>query len=67
MNSQVYNYTSDIPNNLSIWGLIQLQVCLWKVNAMAKKVSTLDPKDCYLGYYWDSMTTQTWIDNNISN
>jgi monoamine oxidase len=34
---------------------------------MAKKVPTLDPKDCELGYYWDSISFQTWIDDNISN
>ena len=67
MNDQVYTYTSDIPNNLSIWGLIQLQVTIWKINAMAKKVPTLDPKDCQLGYYWDTMTTQSWIDNNVTS
>lgn len=67
MNDQIYTYTSDIPNNLSIWGLIQLQVTIWKINAMAKKVPTLDPKDCQLGYYWDSITIQSWIDNNVAN
>jgi hypothetical protein len=46
MNDQVYTYNSDIPNNLSIWGLIQMQVTIWKINTMAKKVPTLDPKDC---------------------
>ena len=46
MDKQVYTYTSDIPNNLSIWGLIQLQLSIWKINAMARKVPTLDPKQC---------------------
>lgn len=62
-----YTYQSDIPNNLSIWGLIQLQVAIWKLNAMSKKVPTLDPKDCDLGYLWDSMSVQTWLDQNISH
>jgi len=67
MNNQVYTYTSDIPSNLSIWGLIQLQLSIWKINAMAKKVPTLDPRSCQLGFHWDSITTQTWIDDNITN
>jgi len=32
---------------------------------MARKVPTLNPRDCELGYYWDSMTLQSWIDKNI--
>lgn len=44
-----------------------MQLCIWKINAMARKVPTLDPKACELGYYWDSMTLQSWMDSNISN
>lgn len=65
MDDTRYTYESDIPNNLNIWGLIQLQIGIWKINAMSKKVSTLDPKDCELGYLWDSMSAQTWLDQNI--
>jgi hypothetical protein len=32
---------------------------------MAKKVPTLNPKDCELGYQWDSITLQSWLDQNI--
>lgn len=34
---------------------------------MAKKVSTLNPKDCDLGYQWDAITVQTWVDQNVRN
>ena len=67
MDKRLFKYKSDIPNNLSIWGLIVLQISISKINRMARKVSTLNPKDCELGYYWDSMSVQTWVDQNISN
>jgi monoamine oxidase len=65
MNRKIYTYESDIPNNLNILGLLHLQFLIWKINRMSKKVPTLDPKDSELGYYWDTMSTQTWIDDNI--
>lgn len=46
MQNQRFTYDSDIPNNLSIWGLIVFQIQILKINRMAKKVSTLNPKDC---------------------
>jgi hypothetical protein len=32
---------------------------------MAKKVPTLNPKDCELGYQWDSITVKSWLDQNV--
>lgn len=32
---------------------------------MSKKVSTLSPKDCELGYQWDAISTQTWLNDNV--
>jgi hypothetical protein len=32
---------------------------------MAKKVPTLNPKDCEQGYQWDSITLQGWVNNNL--
>ena len=32
---------------------------------MAKKVPTLNPSDCEMGQYWDSITVQAWVDSNI--
>lgn len=45
--------------------LIQMQVAIWKINRMAKKVPLLDPKNCEMGNYWDSITVQTWMEKNI--
>ena len=42
-----------------------MQLTIMKINRMARKVPTLNPRDCELGYYWDSMTLQSWIDKNI--
>jgi hypothetical protein len=44
-----------------------MQLIIWKINRMAKKVSTLSPKDCELGYQWDAMSVQTWLDRNVRN
>ena len=43
-----------------------MQWAIWKIDRMAKKVPSLDPKACELGYYWDSVTVKSWIDDNIS-
>lgn len=45
--------------------LIQMQVAIWKINRMAKKVPLLDPKNCEMGNYWDSLTVQTWMEKNV--
>lgn len=29
---------------------------------MSSKVTSLNPKDCQLGYEWDAKSVQTWID-----
>lgn len=42
-----------------------MQLSFIKINRMARKVPILNPRDCELGHYWDSMTIQTWIDKNI--
>ena len=43
-----------------------MQWTIWKIDRMAQKVSSLDPKACKLSYYWDSMTVKSWLDDNIS-
>jgi hypothetical protein len=62
----ISSYTSNIPNNVNIIALLQMQLVIMKINRMASKVPILNPRDCELGYYWDSMTIQSWIDNNVS-
>lgn len=42
-----------------------MQLTIWKINRMAKKVPLLDPKNCEMGNYWDSITVQTWMEKNI--
>lgn len=42
-----------------------MQLAIWKINKMAKKVPLLDPKNCEMGNYWDSLTVQTWVEKNI--
>lgn len=32
---------------------------------MAKEVPSLNPRDCKLGYYWDSMTLNSWLEQNV--
>ena len=34
---------------------------------MAKKVPKDNPSDCPLAYKWDSMTAQTWLEQNLSS
>lgn len=54
-------YTGDIPTNVNILALIEMQVTIMKINRMAKKVPTDNPRNCPLAYKWDAMTAQTWL------
>jgi hypothetical protein len=62
----ISTYTSNIPSNVNIIALLQMQLAIMKINRMAHKVPTLNPRDCELGYYWDSITVQSWVNKNIS-
>jgi len=39
-------YHSNIPNNVNIISLLQMQWCIWKVNRMAAKIPLSDPQNC---------------------
>lgn len=57
-----FTYTSSIPSIGSIFALADLQIGIIKLNRLVQKVPTLNPRDCPMGYKWDSMTAQTWMD-----
>ena len=65
LNDQRSTYKSNIPHNVNIFALLQMQFVIWKVNRMAKKVPLLDPRNCEMANYWDSITVQTWIESNL--
>lgn len=60
----LYKYSGKIPNFGSYLSLIDMQLIIMKIDRMAKKLSRQDPKSCPLGYKWDSITLQNWIDSN---
>jgi monoamine oxidase len=62
---EIGTYTSNIPKKVNILALINLQWGIWKINRMAKKVPTLNPRDCEMGYQWDSITLKGWLDQNL--
>lgn len=39
----VDSYSSNIPKNVNIFALIQMQLAIWKINRMAAKVPTINP------------------------
>jgi monoamine oxidase len=65
LNGNVSTYPSDIPNNINIIGLIQLQYVMWRINRMARTVPLKNPRNCPNGVYWDSITVYTWMHENI--
>lgn len=65
LNGRRSTYKTNIPKDVNILALIQMQLAIWKINRMAMKVPLLKPKDCEMGNYWDSMTVQTWIEENV--
>jgi len=56
---------AKIPNNVGLLALLQTQWTIWKINRMAQKVPSLNPRDCPLGHYWDSITLKSWLDQNV--
>ena len=57
-----YTYSGTIPLIGNIFSVAELKILMLKVERLAQKVPLDDPKSCPLGYKWDSMTLQTWID-----
>jgi monoamine oxidase len=62
-----FTYNSSIPHIGSILSLVEMDLTFRKINRMAQKVSSTNPKNCQLGHKWDSLTVQNWIDQNISS
>ena len=46
---------------------MEMKFVVWKLNRMANKVPTLNPKDCEMGYEWDAISAKAWLDQNIGN
>jgi monoamine oxidase len=65
LNGRVGTYRSDIPNNVNIIGLLQLQYVIWRINRMSRTVPLKNPRNCKNAAYWDSITVYTWIHENI--
>jgi len=61
----VGTYPTDIPNNVNIIGLIQMQYLIWKINRMARTVPLKNPSLCKQAAYWDSITVYSWIHENF--
>ena len=59
-----YAYSGSIPNIGSLVALVDMQVLILKIDRMASKLSIDNPRDCPLGYRWDSISAQKWIDEN---
>ena len=61
----IYTYNSSIPNIGNFLALVEMQWALFKLDRMASKVPLSNPRDCPLGYHWDSITAQTWVEANL--
>ena len=59
-----YTYSGSIPFVGNIFSVVEMKLLIIKIERMAQKVPLDDPKSCPLGYKWDSMTLQNWIDEN---
>ena len=59
------HYMTDIPMNVGVLPLIELQTLIWKIDGMAKKVPADNPRNCEQAVYWDSITVHTWVENNV--
>lgn len=57
-------YTGTIPP-LTIASLIDIQLGIWKIDALAKTVPKGRPQDCPNAREWDNMTVETWKHQNL--
>jgi len=64
--NQIRTYTIDIPRIGSIWGLIEFQLFIWKVERLCKKVPIEDPYSWNEASEYDSMSMETFTRKNIS-
>lgn len=58
-------YKSDIPNNVNLVSLVHLQLVINKLNRLAKQVPCDKPFEAEKAKLWDSMTVQSWIDDQL--
>lgn len=54
-------YKTNIPMNVGIIPLAQMQLNMWKIDRMAKTVPLENPRDCPNAVEWDSITIHSWI------
>lgn len=60
--STVSTYRSNIPLNVGILPLIQMQINIWKLDRMASKLNAENPREGNpMAVLWDSLTVQAWI------
>ena len=63
--NQIETYSSNIPTNVGIFGLIELQLIMWKLDRMCNQVPLDNPMNCPKAIAWDSYTLAGWIQQNI--
>ncbi|XP_043199156.1 uncharacterized protein LOC122368902 [Amphibalanus amphitrite] len=63
----IRRYSSTIPNLGSWWGLVQLQLFIWKVDRLAKKCSPLSPCSDRSIRDLDGVSVEAFARQNISN
>lgn len=54
-------YKSDIPTNVNIIALLQMQYYIFRINRWAKAIPKEDPAKAPLAHYWDAMTVESFI------
>lgn len=57
----ISTYKSDIPTNVGILALIQMQYYIFRINSWAKTIPKDDAAAAPDAHYWDSMTVETWL------
>uniref|UniRef100_H3B1N0 Amine oxidase n=1 Tax=Latimeria chalumnae TaxID=7897 RepID=H3B1N0_LATCH len=62
--AKISSYSSSIPT-LSLLALIDLQLLLWKVDKLRKMVPPENPNACPQALKFDSMTVETFKQNNL--
>ncbi|XP_057367268.1 probable flavin-containing monoamine oxidase A isoform X1 [Daphnia carinata] len=60
----IRTYKSDIPSLGSYWGVIELQLFIWKAEKLAKQISIEDPYSWDKAQEYDAMTMETFVRNN---
>lgn len=66
LEGQVSTYTSSIPR-ISIWKLISMQLAIWRIEWLCRRVPKLAPWEAAKALEWDGMSVRDLLDTQVKD